>query len=142
MIELSPCKIKRFKLMFGSLQIASRAAVGMTFVLAVTSTNKINSFESLPLRGPSAQKRDITHEGRVCRICFEWKTFESFHRNRTKIGGVETQCKSCVLKKKSQQRNKQQGQDDIELRFSFTRSKNAWEAIDGILNLVCDEVVG
>lgn len=105
-------------------------------------SNKINSFQSPPLCGPSIQKRDITHESRICRVCFEWKTFENFHKNRSKLGGVETQCKSCVLEKKSQQRNKRQVHDDIELKISLVRSKTAREAIDGILNLICDEVTG
>lgn len=83
---------------------------------------------------------DIKAIEKVCHCCGEHKPVTEFHLNKSKSGGVDTQCKQCVNARKKNKRRRKREREDIELDITFVRSKNFSMAMDGILELICKDI--
>lgn len=86
--------------------------------------------------------RDINPEPRLCRTCGEVKPASDFHKNASKAYGRDSQCRQCVIERKRELRRKRREREDIRLNINFSRSSKFGAAMEGILSLVCNEMVG
>jgi hypothetical protein len=85
---------------------------------------------------------DINSGAQLCRTCGETKPQTEFHLNRSKARGRDTQCRHCVNERKKKKRRRGREREDIRLNLVLARSKKFRAAMDGILNLICNEMVG
>lgn len=86
--------------------------------------------------------RDIGLGSRLCQTCGELKPTSEFHQNASKALGRDTQCRHCVIERKKERRRKQRERQDIRLNIHFSRSSKFETAMEGILSLICNEMVG
>lgn len=84
---------------------------------------------------------DIKAIEKTCHCCGCSKSVAEFHLNKSKLGGTDTQCKQCVNDRKKNKRRRQREREDIELNITFVRSKNFSTAMNGILELICKDIV-
>lgn len=85
---------------------------------------------------------DIKPKSRICRACGTTKALAEFHLNRSKPGGRDSQCRRCVVERKKEKRRRQHERESIALKIAFNRSDKFWASMDGILRLICNEMVG
>lgn len=108
-MEFSPTKIRKYKSLLGSLSLPTRAALGMTLVLVVVSSTKINGIEtksSSTLQSCSQSRGFQTKKefGKTCTSCQRWRPSSEYHRNKSKSDQLESHCKSCVSRRKELRR--------------------------------------
>ena len=85
-------------------------------------------------------KSIVDSNGRVCRKCWEYKTFDKFHRTKASYSWYTSCCKECRNKQKAEYRARTWYAKDHEYKKK-TRTLNVWEYIaldkptmkDGIL---------
>lgn len=84
---------------------------------------------------------DIKAIEKTCRCCGYSKSLDEFHLNKSKNDGRDTQCKRCVNDRKKNKRRRKLERENIELNITFVESKKFSTAMDGVLELICKEMI-
>jgi 5-methylcytosine-specific restriction endonuclease McrA len=59
-----------------------------------------------------------------CSKCLQWKESDAYHRDRTKAGGLKSQCKACQNAQKKEYRTRQRMKTRAQMRRSYMK---AWQ---------------
>lgn len=136
-------KIKRWSRQFSCpFSLAVGIGFGLSFVV-VTILSDLHCFQAVERpRCQAHEVWDIKPESRICRACGTTKALTEFHLNRSKPDGRDTQCRQCVVERKKEKRRRQHERESITLKITFSHSDKFWAPMDGILSLICNEMVG
>lgn len=118
------------------LWLATISGLGMTF-----ASIPISRSNGLQIACSPQAVVDISELKRRCASCGLICALFNFHKNRSKPRGVDTQCKSCVMKRKREQRLGFTASTAIEARVTLVPSPDFQAEVDGLLGLICEEVI-